>query len=264
MIIQDETTTELVERAPQISDLAPQDQEAWLEGMGNSLKRWDDLSDFVTMGQAKILYIVWSLWDDRRNEYCMAISREATSKWSYDFFTWAKSFTKKRTLREPDETTILNKITVYRDWVLGSIQVPSIVFLPKRDNLGKVISDDREETWEQVEFNPMDCDYSKLLIARGAAKKGEMSPDSWSCLRDPFSTANDLKSSLNGEGTKTHKEVDDFRLWKQDETIYATKDEETIPIAQLLFENEDSELFKRGVNHLLQAAGCKPCFEFAE
>lgn len=265
MIIDDKDTTTLVERAPMISDLSISEQQEWLDCMGNSLKKWDDLSDFAVMGQAKILYTVWSMWDERHNEYGMVLSKEATGKWDYDFYTWAKSFSKKRVLREPAEETIDNKITVYRDWVLGTVPVPSIVFLPKRDAQGNSISTEDENTWEQVDFHPEECDYSKLLVARGAAKKGLMTPDAWTALRDPYATVSELKEALNGQGTKKHHNPDTFRTWERDGEIYASEEDRTVLIATINFgENDNDPLFKRGVSHLLKASGCKVPLGYSE
>lgn len=265
MIIDDRDISELVERAPLISDLTPKDQQEWLDCMGKSLNRWCDAEDFTIMGQAQILYTVWSMWDERHNEYGMSLSREATGRWDYDFYTWAKSYSKRRMLREPAEQTIDQKIATYRDWSSGSILIPAEVFIPKRDNKGQIISTDDESTWEKVDFDWKLCDYGKLFISKSYAKKSMMTPDAWTALRDPYATVSELKEALDGQGTKKHHNPDTFRTWERDGEIYASEEDRTVLIATINFgENDNDPLFKRGVSHLLKASGCKVPLEYSE
>lgn len=236
-----------------------QDQLNWLVDAGKSLQRWNDAEDHSIMAQAEILYTVWSVWEAANNPQGLSLKDEAKSPWGYDFYKWAKAYSKRRALKEPADETITNKITVYRDFIAEqTIEYPEVVYLPKRDEYGRIINPEliEESDWEVVEFNPKDCDYGKLLVCRGAARRGEMSPEAWSALRDPHATVSELKLAIKGDKEKDKGDSqDDFSIYEQDGIIYGCCNGHRVAVLQALLENSGDEVFNRTICHILKAAG---------
>ena len=257
IILVDETESFAInQKTKEISKSSALEQELWLEEMGDALQTWGDIEDKTVMAQAQILYNVWSVWDVTNNPERVSILDEAKTQWGYDFMVWAKSFTKRRALREPADETITNKITVYRDWKAQElIEYPEHVYLPPRDNKGRILEGEYSnlDNWEQVEFDPADCDYGKLLVARGAAKRGDMTPEAWSALRDPHSTVAELKSALIGKADSNSP--DDEAIFYDNGIIYGYQDGKKVAVLQSLFENSSDPLFNKTLTHILRAAG---------
>ncbi len=221
------------------------EQNVLLRNIGKHLLGWQTVENMALMNQAKILYHIYKLWDD--------ISTEAKSEWSYNFYTWAKQFTRRRSV-EPAESTIDNKITVYRDYIAeGLIEAPQVIYIPQRDSSGKLTS--KTDDWITMSPDFEKCDFSKLLIARGIARKGLMTPDAWTALFDPQATVQQLNRELNiAKNKNTLTEIeDDFRLFEDDGIVYACCNGQTIPICQLNLDDMDNLLWKRGINHLLSS-----------
>jgi len=237
----------------QIKEMGVEEQESWLCALGADLQRWDEGQDYVLMRQAEILYLVNSVWD--------LLSNSATSPWNHDFYCWAESFTKRRS-KSQARITIANKIAVFRDWVAEkAFPMPEKVFVPKSDRrfggARGVLEDDltKEEDWEEVPFDPIKCDYAKLLVARAAARNGEMTDLAWTILQDPNSTVADLKSALNKDSQKKSKPKDDFRVWAKDGVLLATADGRTVPFAYLDAEQLEDPLALRAMQYLMQILG---------
>lgn len=241
-----EETTVLIIQADIITDQNPQTQENWLIQIGQNLQGLEKIEDGIIMLQAKVLYEVWSIWEASHNDEGRFLNQEATQKWQYSFHNWAKAYTKKRALREPHQTTIDNKIRVYKKWST-LIEPPQTVLIPKRDEWGYEIGE------EEVDFNFEDCDFGKLLISTVPASKGEMSPEAWSALRDPYTTVETLEEKL---GKRQPKSPDTFYLIEQDGIIYGCQDGARKAVLQVIFENDEGdELFHRTLNHVLKALG---------
>lgn len=241
-----------------ITDLTIEEQEKWLVQKGNELGQEEDKEDNAVMAQARILYDVWSIWSSDHNPTGQCLSNEAKWKWGYDFYKWAKSYTKRRAGREPANITIDNKISVYRDFIKEeSIEAPARVLIPKRDEYGELIDPELEDenAWEEIEPDFSTCDYGKLLVARGAARRGDMKPEAWAALFDPHASVVTLKAALNQVPPSPSIE-DTFYLKEEDGIIYACDDATRVPVFQVLFENEsEGELFTRGLCHVLRACG---------
>ena len=77
----------------------------------------------------------------------------------------------------------------------GAIETPETVFVPKRNENGKLVDSTGQdkEAWEEVEFDPKLIDYGKLLTASGTAERKEMTADAWTALADPHATVNVAK-----------------------------------------------------------------------
>jgi hypothetical protein len=220
-----------------------------LDNLGQELERWSQLENVTTMVQAEILYRVYSLWD-------AGLSSEVTAQYDHNFYNWAKRI--KSTSKEPAKITIENKITVYRDWVGEKvIDCPDTVHIPCRDDSGKLI--DRslcsEDAWVEVDFNPAECDYGKLLVARGAARRGEMTPEAWSALADPYATVNELKTAISAERPTPHKTNNGMRLWEEEGIIYARENGDKVAVASLVFDDSGNPLFAKAMAHLLGTLG---------
>lgn len=251
-------TESLAGRRDDIFDANPEDQKDWLLAVGDTLRGWDYAIDYSTMAQAKLLYSVWTVWENESPS--QRLHPDATFIWDNDFYKWAKMFTRKRSI-EPANITIWNKITVYRDWIAENIiACPDVVYLPVRSENGEIANPklDKEEDWESVEFNPLDVDYGKLLTVRKTARTG-MGCEIWTALADPHVTVEEMKSVIREEKTDggTDKESDDFRLFESEGILYASDGNGVVEgIAMLLLDN-NSPLFRRGVLYLMKAAGIR-------
>lgn len=243
-----------------ITQKSTNEQEQWLTQKGSELKQAENDEDNAILRQAKILYEVWSVWSSDHNPQGESLSNEAKWAWNYDFYAWAKAFTKRRAGREPANNTIDNKITIYRDYIAQeTIEAPEKVFIPKRDEFGKLVDPllEDEKAWEEVEPDFSKCDYGKLLVARGTARTGQMTPDAWSALLDPYASVSTLKEAL-GQAKKQNDggSNDDFYLTEEEGIIFGCSQGKKIPVFQVLFENDDgNELFRRALCHVLKAAG---------
>lgn len=242
-------TLSLLDQAEVIVDYPPEIQQTWLLSLGQILMSWEDLTDMTIMIQNRILYITASVWDK--------FSKDATYKWEWDYYIWAKAFTKRRG-KDPAKETIDNRITVYRDWVaLETIEYPNEVDMPERDEAGRPTGQ-----IIKVDFDPAQCDYSKLLVARGTAKRGEMTPQSWSLLMDPHATVRQLEESI-GLGSKEPPQDDnaDLKFIEEGGIIYGVKFGHEVAIMETLFENDTDPLFKEAVGHIYSMMGLEVPFE---
>jgi hypothetical protein len=215
------------------------EQEHWLAEASSALQSWGKAQDYTVMMEARVLYIVQSSWEHLR--------KEVTSPWGYEFMKWAKTYT-KRGARTPASSTIYNKILVYKDWVAEkNIACPETVFVPKRDSFGELVGPDliEEEDWEEIPFDPMECDYGKLLVARGCAREGNMNDHAWTALRDEWATVEDLNSSLYEGRVNSKRNGDSFRIYQEGNIVYAEEDEITCAVLEII-----PDSFK-------QAVGCK-------
>ncbi len=249
-------------QAGNISELAPQDQQLWLLGMGNLMLGLENAEDFTMMSESQVLYSVWKCWDGLH----VAVKK----KWNGDFYKWAASYTKRRAGHVPAKVTIDNKITVYRDWVAEKmVKCPETVFIPNRDEFGRQVDPTLtgEKAWVEVPFDPSQIDFGKKLIARGTAKDGMMTPDAWTAMVDPFATVEDLKYEIKRakkpEGETTVKPDVvlrnglDFTFFEQNGVLFVGMAGTVIAFARLLVENKDSPLVCRAIEHMLSAIGIK-------
>lgn len=242
-------TISLLGQVETITELEPKTQEIWLLALGHVLMDWESLTDMTIQMENRILYTAASVWN--------GLSKDATYKWEWDFYTWAKAFTKRRG-KDPAKETIDNRITVYRDWIaLETIEYPHEVDMPERDEAGRPTGQ-----IIKVDFDPAQCDYSKLLVARGTAKRGEMTPQSWSLLMDPHATVRQLEESI-GLGAKGPPQDDnaDLKFIEEGGIIYGVKFGHEVAIMETLFENDTDPLFKEAVGHIYSMMGLEVPFE---
>ncbi len=232
-------------------------QNQWLHDLGKKLRNWTDVENMSIMKQAEILWDVWSLWEADRNVERVFLSSAAKADWAGDFYKWAKMYTRTRG-KEPAEITIDNKISVYRDWHAEPIiECPEYVYIPNRKENGKLVDDtfESKEAWVKVEFDPTQCDYGKKLVARATAKKGQMTPESWTAMADPYATVSDLKSAIKENGIID--DTGDFEIYERDGLIWGKQDDHYVPVLQVLFENQDDTLFYKTLERVLKALGMK-------
>jgi len=270
LIIRDAVTytQEISKRSEEVTSLSSTHQEGWLLEMGRVLRGWDNIKDFSTMLEAEVLYNVWLVWEHNEPEHRLISS--VTSKWEGDFYRWATSFTKRRYAKEPARVTITNKITVFRDWIgNGCIDYPPHVYIPRRDEYGKVVNSklENETDWIEVELDPRKCDYGKLLVARATARKGLMSEESWTALADPYATVAELRATLQedwkgseekgGSLVRVSSDEGDFSIFEQNGTIYAGRPGSVVAVMQLIDESMvESPIARRAAEHMLGAVGC--------
>jgi hypothetical protein len=246
---------DVVADIPDVLSAEPEAQHAWLCAMGASLGAWHKIKVASTMKEAEILYYVSLVWPSSDKAEC--VSADAVLPWDGDYYRWARTFTKKQG-REPANITIANKVTVYRDWVAeGNLQYPETVSVPKRDENGHQRENLAEEgAWVEVPFDPVSLDYGKLLVARGAARREEMTPEAWTALADPYSTVQDLKGALFRDPVRSRRH-DGLRIWVSDGIFYATLDAETTAFAMLLNDNMEMVSAQKGTARVLASFGAE-------
>ncbi len=242
-----------------VTEQSAKDQEQWLVQKGIELKQGEDDEDSAILKQAKVLYEVWIIWDAANNPEGKSLKNEAKWSWGYDFYKWAKSYTKRRANRFPSNETIDNKISVYRDYIADEvIEAPEVVFIPKRDEFGNLVDPtlEDENAWEAITPDFSKTDHGKLLVARGSARRREMTPDAWSALFDPYASVNTLKEALGQSSRKQHEENNDFYLIEEEGIIYGCCNGTRKAVFQVLFENDQGDdLFQRTLCHVLKAIG---------
>lgn len=220
-----------------ITEKPPEEQTQWLTNLGSVLTDWYDTENFSSMMQCKILYRVWLDWDRSNNEEGKAIRESAKNPWEGDFYKWAKSYTRSRS-EEPSDTTIWNKISVYRDWVglkTDNFEIPPVIEY-------------------QNGFNPQIIDYSKLLIARGAAKRGELDENAWDALENPEVTCERLKRFLPNSSTSKSSNLTFFEEYG---ILKAHENGKVIEIFEILTENIHDELFIKAASRIFKCAGIR-------
>lgn len=238
----------LLSQAETIVDYPPEVQQNWLLSLGGVLMDWENLTDMTIMMQNRILYTAASIWE--------GLSRDATYKWEWDYYSWAKAFTKRRG-KDPAQETIDNRITVYRDWVAQDlIEYPHEVDMPEKDEAGRPTGQ-----IIKMEFDPAQCDYSKLLVARGTARRGEMTPQAWSILADPHATVRQLEEAIGLSKPAAPPPEDDLKFVQEGGIIYGVKFGHECPIMETLFENSKDPLFKEAITHIFNMMGLEVPFE---
>lgn len=238
----------LLDKTEYISECSIEEQQDWVMSVGQALMSTYNLEDLTVMTQNKILYNMACVWED--------LSKDATYKWEWDFYKWAKAFTKRRGV-EPADITIDNKITIYRDWVAqGLIEYPEEVDIPERDEAGRPTGQ-----IIKIPFDPNLCDYSKLLVSRGTARKGEMTDQAWSLLMDPYATVRQLEVAMGLGNTPPAPPEDEIEFIEEGGIIYAKKYGHEVAILETLFENTTDPLFKEAVSAVYAKFGLKLPFE---
>ena len=216
-------------------------QTEWLKNLGGILTDWYDTENFSQMMQCKILLKVWLIWDRDHNEFNVALREEAKNPWEGDFYQWARAYTRSRS-EEPSDTTIWNKISTYRDWVGIDLKIDE----EKRLTLKPTIE-------YSEDFQPEFVDYSKLLIARGSARRGELDEAAWEALQDPTVTCTRLKKFL--PNVQSNGSESTFRFFHEDGVIKVYEDGHVEELFMVLLENSGNPLFNKGAGRIFKAAG---------
>lgn len=244
----------VVEDLDRVLMSSPDQQEAWLFMVGDALKHLGSLRSQTLMSEGEILWTVFNVWERPEDieEGTSYLARNALVRWEHDFYTWAGRFT-QRSAREPAQRTINNRMAVYRDWVAtDTIAHPDTVPIPVRDPDGEPIP----EKWEDIEFDPMQIDFSKLLYARGAARRGDMSPEAWTALTDPYASAADLLRELRQpeENDEDDEEIP-LSIFYDNGVFYAQRSGITVAFARLIPEELDSNVARDAVTNLFGVYG---------
>ncbi len=253
-----EFTDLLLSKADDVVQRSASEQEKWLLEVSGVLRGWDSLYDLTILQEAKILYTVYSKWEPEDGIATGSfLSREVTAKWGYSFHDWACNSTKRRA-RSQSKITINNKITVYRDWIAErNIEYPKTVYVPKRDVYGEIVNPkdafNEQDVWEEIEFHPETCDFSKLLVARGAARAGQMTDLAWTALADPYATVEELKKAIAGE--KEEEKEAQLQLFQDSGILYAKEGSTIVGFMSFLFENSEHPLAKKAYLHLMRMLG---------
>ena len=249
-------TNSILEEVEGLSDMSAIGQESWLAEASQALRKWGRAQDYTVMMEAQVLYTVHKAWgvDDEGG----SLRKEVTAPWNYDFYKWARTYT-KRGARKPSNITIANKISVFRDWVAEkNISCPDKVDIPKRDSFGELVNEeliDPDKDWEEVPFNPMDCDYSKLLIARGKARSGEMNVHAWTALRDPFATAEDLTGALRESRDYQKTDSGSFKIYQEAGMLFAEENDVACAFLAIVPEGLSQAVGRKALVRVKKALG---------
>lgn len=245
-----------------ILDKEPADQRLWLVEMGHSLQTWGDVVDFSVMRECEILYWAYSMWE--ADSPAKRLHPDAKAPWEGDFYKWAQAFFKRRGV-EQGQSTIANKVRVYRDWLAPkeSIALPDEVYIRARNEHGKIEeTGDPELDWEAVTPDIKRVDYSKLMVASAAAKRaqkrgGDLSCDAWSAIFDPHATVADVQAALREDQERNGNGDDAFRFYFSEGIIYAREDGLVEGVAMILEDQDCSPLHEIATSYLLRAIGLK-------
>lgn len=217
-----------------------------LKRVGDSLSSLIFLKENIELMEAEIYYNIFRLWENH-------LTVEVKEQWDNDFYLWAKGYSLKGK-QQVSPVTIDNKVRVFRMWLSEekTIVPPPKVYLQ---------NDEDEEDCEEVIFDVTQVPYSKLLVATGAANRGDMNEQTWGALINPSSTVGELKIELY----KARQAVNQTPVSESESVIfngggilYFQSMGLTVAFAQLLYENSEHPLFAPAANRLLQMYGLKP------
>lgn len=215
-----------------IENLTVDQQRSWLTTISANLFDLDQIIDMTVMAQCGLLYYAYKNWN--------FLDRTITSEFNYDFFVWAKRFIKSNS-KEPANTTIMNRITVYRDYISPEkdLKVPSMIAIDNNGS-GKTL----------VQFHPEKVDFGKLLVARGAVRRENTDPAIWQALADPKVTVNQLKQVLtdkNAVNTDLGRRTNQF--FYKDGILFIASETEIVGVFQLLTENSGYPAFIKALSY---------------
>lgn len=203
----------------------------WLDTAGALLSRWVEAENFTVMRQAEILYNIHKNWT--------RLSFDATSKYNHEFKEWARSFTPDG-VRQSD-ATVRNKIGVYRDFVATKrIEPPKIV-----DSEGN-----------EVEFDPMNVRFSKLLLAKHSAKSGQLTDDGWKALADSSKSVTELKAAMRGAKDEYPQDYSpSIAFYVNDDVIIAKGADTSVAVAVIDRENAGTKAWEDALDALTSMLG---------
>jgi hypothetical protein len=186
-------------------------------------------AEYLTiMKQAEVLYYVRAGWDK--------LSSEVTAKYNYEFNEWARQYTHDGVIQS--DTTIRNKIGVYRDWVAsGSINPPKLS--------------------DGTEIDPMKVKFSKLLFMRRKAKDGSLTEEAWEALADNSVSVSQLKAIANGH-PDVYPQADEsptIAFYINDDVLIARTAETSVVVAHLMRDNAKYDAWERAVEAMSEMLG---------
>lgn len=234
----------------------------WLNLVGGKLSQVGEVTNIAVLIEAGTLYLVSEMWPD--------IPLEQTAEWGNDFYKWAAMYT-QRSAVIPSKSTINNKIGVWRDYFSehAVINPPPTVYR----EIGDPDNPEAEPEVQEFEGDLSTVSYSKLLIARGPAKRDELDEDAWADLLDPNTRVKELKNTIkkaaaefagedqtedNGDEDRKKTITNGAHFFEESGILYLTKDDHTVGIAQFIGENSEHPLYKTGVERVLRVFGLEP------
>jgi hypothetical protein len=95
------------------------------------------------------------------------------------------------------------------------------------------------------------------LIARGTARKGEMPPEAWTALADPYATQDDVRRAMQGdkENGNNGDNGETLRIFYSDGLLYATKGDVTTAIMMILEDSIDIPVAREALGRILGSIG---------
>ena len=208
--------------------------------IGDRLSELGSLREDIEMVEAEIYYNIKTLWDSKH------IQQGVKDTWDGDFYRWANEYALKGR-GEVSPVTINNKVRVFKLWKSPekTITPPPQVYLPIEGSPEHI----------ELEFDINQVPYSKLLVATGAANRGDMSEAAWLDLMNPSATVQDLKKDLYRAREQVNSGEVESVVFNGDGILYYRTGDMTVAFCQLLYENEENPLFGVAANRLLQMFG---------
>jgi hypothetical protein len=238
------TADTIVEKAADHHRLFLHDAKTALEGLSA-------VGTLATRRQMDILEAVHEVW--------YRLAPEVTSPWDGEFMKWAENAT------DLAPSTISAKISTSRFWAEQKAEgaLPEKVAVPVRERVGTRLVDTGEV--KEVKLDLENIPESKLVYARGAQARREMTDDAYAALADPEASTRDLLRELKRarvtEEASEPVRVNGFRVSYFEGQLYAHTDEASVPF--LSFETT-GKLARQAAAHLLRMFGLDVPGEFIE
>jgi hypothetical protein len=230
----------------------------WLRDLGEILSSDETVQDLIMFRKCRVLYTARHAWEN--------LEDEVKGHWNYDFYCWARAYTKSRA-RQPAKSTIRNMIATYNVFVAsGEVELPKTVELPKRTETGRVIRDGKIMGFLVVDFSIAHVDYSKLLVSKSYALKcGSLPDEIWTAIADPYVGVKELiirikrLERLESEQGSSSELLDGnengqvkSKFYEQEGIIFAAKNGRRIPLFGLMLEEANDPFFYEAVVDLFE------------
>lgn len=194
--------------------------------------------------KAYVLTVVQDHWDD--------VPLEVRREHDYQFMHFARLITGK------EESTIRNYLSTARLWFVEKFAPEGSVTVKVRDTAGRVVVNPltNEARTKTVDFCPYLVDMTKLLRVSSTARKGEMTPELWEMLVDPFYSCEDISRLLNG---KTPTEEQEFYFFVEGPGLFCRENGQVYCLAEELnwADYENDEQMRAVMDKFLTMLGVK-------
>lgn len=213
---------------------APKDHE-WVVAIKNVIQYSKKMEKGFELVRAYALTLLNKAWDE--------IPVDTKKTFGFTFIQVAMLW-----CEDWKSSTIYNYIDVVDTWITND--VTRQVAIPARTETGKPIIENGKQVVEYVEFDPAFIPISKLVAAKSAFKRGNMTDKTWELLVDPFATRDDLARAISPK-----KVTDTPKFFLEGSLLFILDGHEAF-VADLNFDEYDTdELVKKSIDKILDMLG---------